>query len=141
MAGTELVRRYVGTYNSGDTAGLGVFYAEDVVLRDPMSPEPIKGREAVLAVAGAFRQAFPDMVWSLTRDAVVAERVVAWEVSARGTMAGPMPGPEGDIPATGKHFEVDMGIFWTLDDEGLIAEERAYFDATGMQAQLGLMAP
>ena len=141
MAGAELVRRYVETYNSGDAAGLGVFTPRMSCCRIRCRPSRSRAGRPCSPLRGAFRQAFPDMVWSLTRDAVVTERVVAWEVSARGTMAGPMPGPEGDIPATGKHFEVDMGIFWTLDDEGLIAEERAYFDATGMQAQLGLMAP
>lgn len=47
--------------------------------------------------------------------------------------------PDGEIPATGKTFAVDMGIFWTLGTGDLIVEERAYFDSTGMLAQLGLM--
>jgi hypothetical protein len=50
-----------------------------------------------------------------------------------------MPGPDGDIPATDKSFAVDMAIFWTLSPDDLITEERAYFDSTGMLAQLGLM--
>jgi hypothetical protein len=57
-----------------------------------------------------------------------------------GTMRGPMPGPEGEMPPTGKAFAVDMGIFWSLGPDALITEERAYFDATGLMAQLGLMA-
>lgn len=100
------VRRHL---QPGDSAGLGAFYAEDVVLEDPLSPEPIQGRETVLATAAAFRRAFPDMVWTLIRDPVIASGAIAWEVHAAGTMTGSMPGPDGDIPATGRPFAVDMG--------------------------------
>lgn len=139
MTGSDAVRRYVDVYNSGSSTGLGAFYAEDVVLEDPLSPEPTQGRETVIATAAAFRRAFPDMVWTVTRDPVVASGAIAWEAHATGTMTGAMPGPDGDIPATGKPFAVDMGIFWTLGLDGLITEEHAHFDATGMLAQLGLI--
>ena len=136
MAGADLVRKYIETFNAGDS--LGAFYAEDVVLIDPLAPEPTKGRESVAAMGAAFRTAFPDLTWTLTREPVVADGAVAWEVLTTGTMLGPMPGPEGEIPPTGKGFATNMGIFWTLGPDDLIAEERAYFDATGMMAQLGL---
>ena len=139
MTDAELVQRYVDTYNAGDAAGLGAFYAADVILVDPMSPEPIKGREPVLAAASAFRRAFPDMVWTLTGDPIVGSGAIGWELQAAGTMTGPMPGPEGEIPATGKTFAVNMAVFWTLGAGDVIVEERAYFDSTGMLAQLGLL--
>jgi len=139
MTGSDDVRRYVDVYNSGDSAGLGIFYAEDVVLEDPMAREPIRGRDAVLATAATFRRAFPDMVWTLIRDPVIADGAIAWEVHAAGTMTGSMPGPDGDIAATGRPFAVDMGIFWTLGPDDLITEEHAHFDATGMLTQLGLI--
>lgn len=138
MTDAALVRKYVDTYNAGDTAALGNFYAADVLLVDPMSPEPTKGRDAVLATAAAFRQAFPDMVWTLTGDPVVGSAAIGWELHVTGTMTGPMPGPDGEIPATGRSFAVDMGVFWTLGADHLIEQEHAYFDATGMLAQLGL---
>lgn len=139
MTNAETVRRYVDIYNSGDVAALGAFYASDVVVVDPMSPAAMKGRETVLAAASAFRRAFPDMVWTLTGDPVLGSGAIGWELHATGTMTGPMPGPDGKILATGKTFAVDMGIFWTLGTGDLIVEERAYFDSTGMLAQLGLM--
>lgn len=138
MSDAGMVRKYVDIYNSGDSPGLGVFYAADVILVDPMSPEPTKGRETALAVAAAFRRAFPDMVWTLIGDPVVGSNAIGWELHVTGTMTGPMPGPDGEIPATGKTFAVDMAIFWTLGPDDLIVEEHAYLDATGMFAQLGL---
>jgi len=138
MAGSDLVRAYVDTFNAGDSTALGAFYAENALLSDPLAPQPTKGREAVVATSSAFRKAFPDLLWALTQEPVVTHGALAWEVHATGTMLGPMPGPGGEIPPTGKAFATDMGIFWTLGADGLIAEERAYFDASGMVAQLGL---
>ena len=34
---------------------------------------------------------------------------------------------------------MDMAIFWTLGSDDLVVEQRAYFDATGMMAQVGLV--
>ncbi len=138
MAGADLVRKYIETFNGGDSTALGTFYAEDVLLIDPIAPQPVRGREAVAATSAVFRQVFPDLAWELTREPIVAHGAIAWEVRATGTMLGPMPGPEGEIPPTGKGFATAMGIFWTLGPDDLIAEERAYFDATGLMAQLGL---
>jgi len=138
MAGSDLVRKYIDTFNAGDSTGLGAFYAEDVVLSDPLAPQPTKGREAVVATSAAFRRAFPDLRWALTQEPVVADGMIAWELHATGTMLGPMPGPGGEIPPTGNSFAMDMGIFWTLGPDDLVAEERAYFDGTGLIVQLGL---
>jgi steroid delta-isomerase-like uncharacterized protein len=138
MPRADLVRRYIDCYNSRDASGLGAFYAEDVILEDPMSPGPTRGRESVVATAAAFRRAFPDMRWTLTREPVVADAAIAWEARATGRMTGPTPGPDGDIPPTGKAFALDMAVCWALGSDGLIAEERAYFDATGLMVQLGL---
>lgn len=138
MTGSDLVRRYVDTYNAGDSTGLGAFYAADVLLSDPLAPAPTKGREVVVATGAAFRRAFPDLLWTLNQEPVVAHGALAWEVRTTGTMLGPMPGPGGEIAPTGKGFATDMGIFWTLGPDGLITEERAYFDASGLMAQLGL---
>ncbi|MEV0291842.1 MULTISPECIES: ester cyclase [unclassified Kribbella] len=138
MTDAELIRRYVDLYNSGEVAALGDFYAADVILEDPMSPEPMKGRETALATAAAFRRAFPDMVWTLIGDPVVANEAIAWELHATGTMTGPMPGPTGEFPATGNSFAINMAIFWTFTPDHLIATEHAYLDSTGMLTQLGL---
>ena len=139
MTDAELVRKYVDLYNSGDAAALGAFYAPDVTLVEPMSPEATKGRETVVATGSAFRRAFPDMVWTLTGDPVVGCRGDRVGAARHRHHDRSLPGPDGEIPPTGKAFAVDMGIFWTFGADGLITEERAYFDGTGMMAQLGLV--
>ena len=50
-----------------------------------------------------------------------------------------MAGPAGEIPATNRPMEVRFAAFLRVTDQGLIAEERRYFDLAGMMQQLGLM--
>jgi predicted ester cyclase len=46
--------------------------------------------------------------------------------------------PAGEVPPTGKAISYESAVLWTIDSAGLITEERSYFDATGVAAQLGL---
>ncbi len=59
-------------------------------------------------------------------------------VRVEGTNDGPLAMPGGDAPPTGKSMAFESAVLWTIDSDRLIAEERSYFDATGVAAQLGL---
>ena len=52
-------------------------------------------------------------------------------------MTGPMQGPDGEIPPTGKSFEVD---FCTVArwDNGQIVEENLFYDLVTFMRQIGL---
>ncbi len=138
MSGHALVEKYLDCVNRGDTEGLAALYAADGVVYEPLSPEPIKGREAIAAVFAAFKRAIPDLEWRPIRPLVEEGKRVAFEVAATGTNDGPMTTPDGELPPTGRTISFELAIFETLDEDGLIAEERAYFDATGFAAQLGM---
>jgi hypothetical protein len=43
----------------------------------------------------------------------------------------------GDLPATGQRFTVRMLSVGTIDDHGLVAEHRDYWDYAGFLAQIG----
>lgn len=51
---------------------------------------------------------------------------------------GPLKMPNGELPATGRAISYEAGVFWLIGRDGLITEERSYFDATGVAAQLGI---
>lgn len=52
--------------------------------------------------------------------------------------AGALSTPAGELPPTHNEIALRMAVVDTLDSDGLIAEERAYFDGTGFAAQLGM---
>lgn len=138
MTGEELARRYVDTFNNRDVDAWVALFAEDAVTHDPFFPEPSKGREAIRNVEDAVLRAFPDMQWQQLRPAIDVGDRVAVELAVHGTNNGPLEMPDGELPATGRPITFETGVFWVVGPDGLISEERSYFDATGVAAQLGI---
>lgn len=136
--GEELARRYVDTFNDRDVDAWVALFAEDAVVHDPFFPEPSKGREAIKSVVKTVLRAFPDMQWRQLHPAVDVGDRVAVEVAANGINSGPLEMPGGEVPATGRAIVFETGTFWLIGPDGLITEERSYFDATGVAAQLGM---
>ena len=138
MTGEELARRYVDAFNDRDVDAWVALFAEDAVIHDPFFPEPWKGREAIENVEQAVLRAFPDMHWRQLRPATDVGDRVAVEVAVKAVNDGPLKMPYGELPATGRVISYEAGVFWLIGPGGLITEERSYFDATGVAAQLGI---
>ncbi len=138
MSADRVVRQYVETFNQKDPSGFAALFAVDAVLHDPFFPEPTKGRDAIQSMIEGIVRAFPDMAWKQLGDPIDAGGRVAFVLSVSGTNDGPLAMPAGDLPATGKAITYEAAVLWTISSDGLIAEERSYFDATGVAAQLGL---
>ena len=138
MSGDTVVRQYVEAANRKDPSGFAALFAEDAVIHDPFFPEPTKGRPAVQALLEGVLRAFPDMKWQQVGAVIEAGDRVAFVVMVEGTNDGPLAMPGGEMPATGRQMSYEAAVFWTLGSDGLITEERSYFDATGVAAQLGM---
>jgi steroid delta-isomerase-like uncharacterized protein len=138
MTGEELARRYVDTFNDRDVDAWVALFAEDAVIHDPFFPEPSKGREAIENVERAVLRAFPDMHWRQLRPAIDVGDRVAVELAVNAVNDGPLEIPDGELPATGRTISFETGVLWLIGPDGLITEERSYFDATGVAAQLGI---
>lgn len=136
--GEELARRYVETFNDRDVDAWVALFAEDAVIHDPFFPEPSKGREAIRNVELGVLRAFPDMRWRQLRPAIDVGDRVAVELAVNAVNEGPLEMPGGELPATGRPISFETGTFWLIGPDGLIREERSYFDATGVAAQLGM---
>lgn len=90
-------------------------------------------RDAGLAEARGWRQAFPDLKMHI--DLILAEKdLVAVRWTARGTNSGSGNG----LPATGKTVQVSGQATFRFVD-GKIAEEWASGDTLGIMKQLGLL--
>jgi steroid delta-isomerase-like uncharacterized protein len=87
----------------------------------------------------AWARAFPDARIEVKNLIAQGDHVVA-EVVGRGTHTGALPGPTGDIPATGRRMEMPLVEIYRFR-EGKIVEMRYYFDAFSFFDQLGLGAP
>ena len=97
----------------------------------------VSGIEAFLAFVSGFKQAFPDLHWDV-REFVEGPGIVVVEGVVLGTNTGPMIGPTGLLPATGRRVELPFCDIWKVRN-GRIVENRIYYDQVTFLAQLGLL--
>jgi predicted ester cyclase len=70
---------------------------------------------------------------------LVAGDRAASEHTGRGTHTGPLAGPTGELPPTGRRFELRSAELYELRG-GKVARVRAYYDVATLLRQLGLLA-
>lgn len=127
----------VAAIKAHDVARFAAFYSEDAVVRDPQYAEPLHGRAAVENDFSAFLAAFPDLRADVTCS-VVSGSTVAAEMTLAGTHTGPLTLPSGEVPPTGRSLKFEMAFFDRIDDQGLIVNERRYYEVLNQLEQLGL---
>jgi steroid delta-isomerase-like uncharacterized protein len=133
------VEEFVKALNQHDLHAFTAFYAKDCTVIDPEYPEPLKGHDAVRKDFEKTLTEFPDMKYTL-KGVAANEDTAAIEVIARATHKGDLPGPAGPIRATKRTIELRIAAFERINDQGLITEERRYYDLAGLRQQLGQMA-
>jgi steroid delta-isomerase-like uncharacterized protein len=135
-AGKDLWTEVKARYNEGDLAGWAALYASDAVCTDPTGR--YEGRAAILANLEGASKPFSDIRMETSLLIEEGDTVVG-EWTVRGTHTGPLPMPDGtEISATGKAFEILGVTIWTVRD-GMVTNQRDYFDSMAMMSQLGLM--
>jgi steroid delta-isomerase-like uncharacterized protein len=124
-------------FNAQDASALAKNYTDDQVTICSGVPEPVRGRKAKEEFVGAFFRAFPDLNIDLTCVLESGNHVVC-EGVMRGTHKGPLVSPEGELPPTGKNIELKIVYILRFSPEGLVEEDRTYFDNADFASQLGL---
>lgn len=138
MSRDELVHQYVESINQEDPSAFVELFSEDAVIHDPFFPEPTRGQPAIRQLIENVLRAFPDMNWKQVGDVIEAGDRVAFVVGVEGSNNGPLATPGGELRATGRQVSYEAAVFWTLGPDGRITEERSYFDAGAVAAQLGM---
>jgi steroid delta-isomerase-like uncharacterized protein len=83
-----------------------------------------------------WMKAFPDGTCEVTNVIAQGECVIA-EFTGRGTHTGPLKGPTGELPATGRRAEIQCVEVFRFRG-GKITEAKLYFDSASLLSQLGL---
>ena len=139
-AGTDflegIANRLLKAFNAHDAVRLASLYSPSQVTTCTGEPETIRGRDAKAEFAGQFFRAFPDIRLEPFSILLAPDHIVC-EVDTRGTNTGPINTPEGEIPATGKAVDVKMSFTLRVGEDGLIAEDRTYYDTGLFMRQLG----
>jgi len=133
----EVARKSIDAFNRHDRAAYVALIAPDAVAYDPVYPEPLRGKNAIMRDLDASFAAIPDVHYEvlklLTKD---RDGVIEFRIS--GTHTGSIEGPSGSIPATNNKVSWTGAEFVRIDSKGLIVEERRYFDSQSLLRQFGL---
>jgi predicted ester cyclase len=130
-----LANRFVEeVINQGNIDRAGEFFAADYVDHVPAPPGFPTGIEGLKHCFTLFRQAFPDLHYTVDDTIVEGDKVVQ-RVTGRGTMKGEFLG----IPATGKQATWTEMHISRMGSEGKFVEHWGNVDQLGMLQQLGVI--
>lgn len=121
---------------AGDADRLRDLYAPDAVAITPEGE--LHGRDEIVDWMTSFSTAFPD-----TRFEILAEREIGDtamdEAILTGTHTGPLSGPDGEVPPTGRTVRLRECDVATVRD-GKVREHHFYYDRAQLMEQLGLVS-
>ena len=135
MTASETATRLLEAFNVGDWDAFRAGVTDDVVYVESGTGRRIESADAYLALCQGWRAALPDVSGTVHR-ALEGGGVVAQEVTWTGTHDGPLPTPDGDIPATGRAVSVDATL-WIETRGDVVAEVHHHLDVMALMAQIG----
>lgn len=125
---TIAIRFIVQVWNAGN-----LDLADELVHPDYLIAGVGQGPEAVKSNVRAFREAFPDLTWTI-EDVVAEGDRVAMRLILRGTHLGVFRG----IAPTGRRVTMQEMVFWRLLD-GRLHSGWFQADMLGLRVQLGAL--
>lgn len=131
----QVVQDWTARLDAGDLDGSSEFVAEDIEWANPVAE--VHGRDELRGLLGVFWTAIPDFQHHIT-DVVSSGDLVAIRGEASGRHTGPLAGPAGEIPASGRAISFAFSA-WARVEDGLIREFRGYWDVMGFMQQIGAM--
>ena len=141
MAEQDLIpvaRGAVEAFNASDWEEYKTAMTSDCVYDEVGTSRILRGVGEVIRCFQEWKQAMPDVRGTVTNAWAMGNTVVL-EITWKGTHTGPLQGPSGMVPATGKQQTTRAG--WVLNfDGGKIKDSRHYFDMFSFMQQLGILS-
>jgi steroid delta-isomerase-like uncharacterized protein len=133
----KVARGLVDAFNGSDWEGCRAALTADSLYDEVGTSRRLQGVAEIIQGLQGWKGAMPDVKGTVT-NALAAGNTAVLEVTWHGTQTGPLPGPSGTLPATGKQQTTRSG--WLLNfDGGKIKESRHYFDMLSFMQQLGAL--
>src|ERR1041385_5920286 len=111
--------------------------ANDVIYSETGTGRRIEGADAYLELCHGWRDAFPDVVGTIT-DSAGGDGVAVLEIRWQGTHTGPLQTPAGIMPATGKRVAADAS-FWARFEGDRMRELRHHLDVLTLLQHVGAL--
>jgi steroid delta-isomerase-like uncharacterized protein len=132
-----IAKRALEHLNAHDLDAYAALFADDCELTDTATGEIFRGPEGARKNMEGWFTPFPDAKIE-TVNLISGDDWAAIEAIGRGTQTGPMTGPGGEVPATGKLLTLPFCSTLQMSD-GKIVGGRDYYNLADVMQQLGLM--
>ena len=140
MSEQDLIRiahDVVDGFNAGDWERLRTPLTPNTVYNELGTQRSFKGSHEMVEALKSWKQALPD-ARAIVTNSFASGNKVTMEITWKSTHTGPLVGPAGTIPASGKTHTTPSA--WVLEFEGdKIKESRHYFDMVTFLTQIGAM--
>jgi steroid delta-isomerase-like uncharacterized protein len=135
----KLARGAIEAFNATDWQGFKALLAPDSIYNELGTQRRIQGADQIIQLWQGWKQAMPDVKGTVT-NAFASGDTVALEITWEGTHTGPLEGPGGTIPASGRRQVTPSAFIFTFQADK-IKESRNYFDIMTLLQQIGAMPP
>jgi steroid delta-isomerase-like uncharacterized protein len=130
----KLAKEAVESFNKDDLNRTSALLGTGV-YNEVGTGRKLRGQAEILPALQGWRKAMPDVKGTVT-NAVASGNTAVLEVTWEGTQTGPMGGPGGTLPPSGKRQTTPAA--WVFEFEGdNIKESRQYFDMMSLMQQIG----
>ncbi len=127
----------IEAFNDADWDLWRTLVAPNCVNVEVGTQRKLVGHDENIESMKGWKSAFPD-VKGTVKNAYVSGDTVVLELTWSGTHNGPLHGPGGIIPASGRHQSTDA-VFISDHQDGVIVHSRHYFDMMTLLKQIGAM--
>lgn len=134
----KLGAEVVESFNRSDWKRLRACLSDDVVYEETGTGRRMTGADEYVHLCQGWKQAFSDVAGTIQRSAT-NDTVAALEIVWEGTHTGPLVGPGGTIPPTGRRSPV-QATMWFETDGARVKRVRHHLDMMGLLQAIGALA-
>jgi steroid delta-isomerase-like uncharacterized protein len=133
----QFVQGFYDSISNRDMNQFLAFFNDDAQFRVMSSEDTYRGKNEIREMAEEWLNAFPDGKFQVQKVFGSGDSIGV-ETTFVGTHQGPLQGPMGEIPATGKRVNVPASDMITLKN-GKIQSINCYMAGMVMMSQIGAM--
>jgi steroid delta-isomerase-like uncharacterized protein len=133
----ETVYAYWRAWNEHQLRELLSLLSPDCVSRSSLSNGRPAGKDLIAKGFAMFDKALPDLKENVVSLIAEGDRV-ACEVVETATFTGPMELPTSVLAPTNRAYTLAVASFFRINAQGLIVEQRTYWDTAQWARQLGV---
>ena len=131
----RVARENIEAFNAGDWQRVKATLAPDSVYDEVGTQRRLQGADEIVQALQGWKQAMPDAKGTIT-NAIASGNTVTLEITWEGTQTGPLMGPGGSLPASGKRQVTRAAWIATIQGDK-IKESHHYFDMMSLLQQIG----